>query len=111
LKDQVSLSDCAILTSSSNRFARESISLFISAGRDNRARHCKAPGMNALDPNRMTPAERLAEIADLLAAALIRLRARKSSPLSGDCGESSVDFSPDQRSHPTTSVGWRTWDG
>jgi hypothetical protein len=57
--------------------------------------------MNALDPNRMTPAERLAEIGDLLAAALIRLRARKSSSLSANLGESSVDFSPDQRSHPS----------
>lgn len=46
---------------------------------------------NALDPQRMTPAERLDEIAEILAAALMRLRARKSSPLSADCGESSLD--------------------
>jgi hypothetical protein len=47
----------------------------------------------------MTAAERLAEIADILAAGLIRLRARKSSPLSRDCGEIRLDFSPDQRGH------------
>jgi hypothetical protein len=55
--------------------------------------------MNALNPDRLTPAERLDEIADILAAGLMRLRARKSSQISGDPGESSLDFSPDQRSH------------
>jgi hypothetical protein len=47
----------------------------------------------------MTAAERLDEIAEILATGLIRLRARKSSPLSRDGGESSLDFSPDQRGH------------
>jgi hypothetical protein len=47
----------------------------------------------------MTAAERLDEIAEILAAGLMRLRARKSSPLSCDHGESSLDFSGDQRSH------------
>jgi hypothetical protein len=55
--------------------------------------------MNPLDPCHMTAAERLDEIADILAAGLMRLRARKSSPLSRDPGESSIDFSPDQRGH------------
>ena len=55
--------------------------------------------MNPLDPRHMTAAERLDEIADILAAGLMRLRARKSSPLSHDPGESSLDFSPDQRGH------------
>ena len=32
---------------------------------------------NALDPNRMTAAERLAEIGEILAAGLLRLRARQ----------------------------------
>jgi hypothetical protein len=54
---------------------------------------------NALDPRRLSAAERLDEIAEILAAGLMRLRARKSSPLSRDHGESSLDFSPDQRSH------------
>jgi hypothetical protein len=47
----------------------------------------------------MTAAERLDEIADILAAGLIRLRARKSSSLSRHRGESSLDFSPDQSGH------------
>jgi hypothetical protein len=54
---------------------------------------------NALDPRRLSAAERLDEIADILAAGLMRLRARKSSPLSHDPGESSFDLSPDQRVH------------
>ena len=47
----------------------------------------------------MTAEERLDEIADILAAGLIRLRARKSTLLSRDRGESSLDFSPDQSGH------------
>jgi hypothetical protein len=55
--------------------------------------------MNALNPNQLTAAERLDEIADLLAAGLMRLRVRQSSTLSPDTGESSLDFSVDQRGH------------
>ena len=44
---------------------------------------------SALHPARMSAAERLAEIAEILAAGLVRLRVRKSTPLSRDCGESS----------------------
>lgn len=47
---------------------------------------------NALSPNRMTAAERLDEVAEILAAGALRLMARKSSPLSADGGDSSVDF-------------------
>jgi hypothetical protein len=54
---------------------------------------------NALDPRRLSAAERLDEIADILAAGLMRLRARKSSQISGDPGESLLDFSADQRGH------------
>jgi hypothetical protein len=43
--------------------------------------------------------EYLAEIAEILAAGLMRLRARKSSRISADGGESSVDFMPDQSGH------------
>ena len=53
-------------------------------------------------------AERLDEIADILAAGLIRLRARKSSPLSRDRGESSLDFSPDQSGHVPPRTRWGT---
>jgi hypothetical protein len=54
---------------------------------------------NPLHPRHMTAAERLDEIADILAVGLIRLRARKSIPLSRDRGESSLDFSPEQSGH------------
>jgi hypothetical protein len=54
---------------------------------------------NAIDPRHLSTAERLDEIADILAAGLMRLRARKSSQISGDPGESSLDFSADQRGH------------
>jgi hypothetical protein len=55
--------------------------------------------MNSLDPDQMTPAERLAEIAEILAAGLMRLRASKSSALSGDHGESCLDFPATQGMH------------
>lgn len=54
---------------------------------------------NPLPPDRMSAAERLDEIADLLAAGLRRLQARKSSSLPGDRGESPLAMSPDQRLH------------
>jgi hypothetical protein len=40
--------------------------------------------------------ERLSEIADILAAGLTRLEARKSSRKSAEFGESSLHFTPDQ---------------
>jgi hypothetical protein len=45
--------------------------------------------------------ERLTEIAEILAVALMRLRARKSSEMSGKNGEFSLDISATQSSHPT----------
>ena len=54
---------------------------------------------NGIDPARLSPAERLAEIAEILAAGLIRLKARKSSHLSADCGESSLDCAAHRSSH------------
>jgi hypothetical protein len=62
---------------------------------------------NALHPARMSADERLDEIAEILAIGLMRLRARKSSALSRDCGEICLDFSPDQRGHVSAqdSVG------
>jgi hypothetical protein len=41
----------------------------------------------------------VAEIGEILAAALMRLQARKSSLKSADFGESSVDFSGPQSGH------------
>jgi hypothetical protein len=56
-------------------------------------------GPNALSPDCMTAPERLDEIAEILAAGLIRLSARKSSGLSAHHGESSLDFSLHQSGH------------
>lgn len=56
---------------------------------------------NALDPARLTPAERLAELGRILAAGFIRMKARKSTPLSADGGESSVDLRQPKSGHAT----------
>jgi len=48
--------------------------------------------VNPLKPELMTAEERLAELCQILTAGLMRLHARKSSELSRDHGESSVDF-------------------
>jgi len=55
--------------------------------------------MNVFFLHQISTAERLDEIADLLAAGLMRLRNRKSSPLSPDCGESSLDCPGHQSGH------------
>jgi hypothetical protein len=47
------------------------------------------------------PIARLSEIAELLAAALTRLEARKSSEFLPLAGESSLHLSPDQSGHDT----------
>ena len=58
---------------------------------------------NALDPRLMSATERLDEIAEILAEALMRLRARKSSALSADCGESCLDLLATQSVHASVS--------
>jgi hypothetical protein len=64
---------------------------------------------NGTDSNLLSADERLDEVASLLAEALMRLSNRKSSPLSRDGGESSLDFPVDQRGYPTP-VDRRTMD-
>ncbi len=54
---------------------------------------------NPLHPHHMTAEERLAEVAEILAAGLMRLRARQSSHLSADHGESSLDCVAHQSGH------------
>src|SRR4051794_14785356 len=51
---------------------------------------------NALRPDLMSSDERLDEVAEILAAGLMRLMSRQSSPLSADLGESSLDCPADQ---------------
>jgi hypothetical protein len=65
------------------------------------ARHCL--GSRPAARSWPTARERIAEIAEILAAGLMRLSARKSSPKSADFGESSVDFSPHQSGHADPS--------
>ena len=54
---------------------------------------------NALHPDRMTTAERLSELSSILAAGLIRLKARKSRQLSVDQGDSYLDLPTHQSGH------------
>jgi hypothetical protein len=49
--------------------------------------------------------ERITEIAEILAAGLIRLRARKSSQISPDLGEISLDILADQSGPDPNIVG------
>ena len=57
------------------------------------------PLINALHPDRMTTAERLGELASILAAGLIRLQACKSRQLSMDRGDSYLDLPPLRSGH------------
>lgn len=54
---------------------------------------------NALNPNLMSAAERLAEIGEILAPGLIRLRARQRDAEARRSGESSLDFPGAQSVH------------
>jgi len=60
--------------------------------------------INGLRPDLMSPPERLAEIAEILAAGLVRLRARQSTPLLPDHGESSLDCAGDQSGHANSET-------
>jgi hypothetical protein len=61
--------------------------------------------MNALKPDLMTAAERLDEVAQILATGLRRLQARQSSSQSADCGEGSLDCAGDQSGHANVLNG------
>lgn len=64
------------------------------------AANCYLKSMsNPLGAGLMESNERLDELAKILAAGLMRLRARKSSALFDNSGESCLDFSHHQRSH------------
>jgi hypothetical protein len=58
----------------------------------------------------MTAAERLDEVAEMLATGLMRLRARKSSQESADRGDCLLDFIGHQSGHPASLEG-STSDG
>ena len=57
-----------------------------------------------------TPKERLGAIADILAAGLMRILARKSSGKSNQTRDCSLDFSATESGHPMPVSG-RTMDG
>jgi hypothetical protein len=61
--------------------------------------HCLAGG-NPLRPDLMTAEERLTEVAQTLAAGLIRLRRRQSISAAGS-GDFRLDFSPERSLHAT----------
>jgi len=54
---------------------------------------------SAIKPDSLSANERLVEIAEILAAGLMRLHARQSSPLSPHSGESSLDCAGRQSGH------------
>ena len=60
--------------------------------------------INGLRPALMSPAERLAEIAEILAAGVVRLRARQSTPLLPPAGESSLDCAGEQSGHANSET-------
>jgi hypothetical protein len=64
--------------------------------------HMSIAGPNALDPARMAPDERFAEIGRILALGLTRLHATKSTDLFANSGDSCLDFSPCPRRHAGT---------
>ena len=62
--------------------------------------------MNPLHPNLMTTDERLAEIVEILAAGLIRLRSRQSTKLSPQSADHRLDRGATPRMHvPTDHSG------
>jgi hypothetical protein len=65
-------------------------------GRASRNKDQQVPGYATLGSRTDT----LNEIAEILAAGLMRLQARKSSVKSADFGDSSLHFSPDRSGHP-----------
>jgi hypothetical protein len=58
-----------------------------------------------LPASSLSPAERLDEVAEILAAGLQRLLARQSSRLSADRRESSLDCTGEQSGHPNALKG------
>jgi hypothetical protein len=57
--------------------------------------------MNPLHPSHLSAQERITEIAEILATGLMRLRAKQSSQISRDLGESSLHTLPEQSGHPS----------
>lgn len=58
-------------------------------------------GSNPLPPDRMTPAERRAELCGLLALGLVRLKLRECGEASDDTGEIRLHYAADRCRHAT----------
>jgi hypothetical protein len=58
---------------------------------------------NGLQPSLMTPKERLDEIAEVVAAGILRLRARLRAPRGSTREQVRVDFSPRRSGHVAPS--------
>jgi hypothetical protein len=63
------------------------------------------PTPEAMPPDRssLTPTDRLAEVAEILAAGILRVRARHRTPKGSRRETVSVDFSPDRSGHASPS--------
>ena len=57
------------------------------------------PRPNALPPDRMSAAERRAELCDLLAFGLVRLKARERAVISRETGDICLHYSADECRH------------
>jgi hypothetical protein len=62
------------------------------------------PMTRGVEPKLLSADERIAEIADILAAGLMRLHARKSSPFSANTGDSSLDCPAHQSGHAKPEI-------
>lgn len=65
-------------------------------------------GLNPLSPSHMTPTERLDEVGRILAAGILRARAKKMECKALSMGkerESSLDFTAKQSGHVRTKTG------
>jgi hypothetical protein len=60
--------------------------------------------MSVIRPDLMSPPERVAEIVEILAAGVVRLRARQSTPLLPAPGESLLDCAGDQSGHANSET-------
>lgn len=62
---------------------------------------------NLINPALLSPADRLAELADILARGVIRLRARQSTGISADCGDTLLDCTDAQSVHGREQINRR----